>query len=326
MEKAVMYDFGIDLYLFDGAAAGGAPAGDGATEGAEGQAEPVKAGRRAKNALADVKYGKVTEPETGGEADSGENKPPLNATSDTAEARRAEFERLIKGDYADLFQERTQKIIDARFKEAKQREAQMTALEPILDALSAKYGVDAKDIDKLQAAIDQDDSYFEAEAERRGMTVEQFKQFKHMEAENERLRQAVEAREAQEGTQRVFAQWHQQGEELKRVYPGFDLVGECQSPETGERFLRILKSGVDVRTAYEVIHKDELLSGAIGYAAQVAQQRTIDNIRARGMRPMENGASANAPAHTVKSDPSKWTKADRAEVRRRVLAGERIEL
>ena len=83
---------------------------------------------------------------------------------------------------------------------------------------------------------------------------------------------------------------------------------------------------VDVKTAYEVVHKDELLTGAIRYAVQSAQKKTVDNIRARGMRPPENGASGNGSATVVKSNPNNWTKEDFNEVIRRVQHGEKIRL
>ena len=43
------------------------------------------------------------------------------------------------------------------------------------------------------------------------------------------------------------------------------------------------------------------------------------------MRPTENG-TISQPGSVRKDDPSKWTKADRAEVMRRVARGEKITL
>lgn len=60
-------------------------------------------------------------------------------------------------------------------------------------------------------------------------------------------------------------------------------------------------------------------------AAQQAAQKTANAVAANKLRPKEGGLSSIPPV-VVKSDPSKWTKEDRAEIRRRVARGERIEL
>lgn len=308
----------LNLHLFDGGEGGGAPG----TSPAGGTAPAVQAG--ARNPLANVRYGKQAAAEA--DAPASVQEPETHVTSDTAEQKRTAFEELIKGEYKAEFDARAQQIIDARFKQTKEMEARQAAMQPVLDALCSKYGVDAADVDKLRAAIEEDDSYYAEEAERKGLTVEQLKEFKRLERENAAFQATLEERQRREQADGIYARWQQESDQLSQVYPGFDLSAECQSPETGRNFLRLLQNGVDVRTAYEVIHKDELLSGAIGYAVQTAQKRTMDNIRARGMRPQENGAGGSVAAQLVKPDPSKWTKADRREVARRVLRGERIEL
>lgn len=54
--------------------------------------------------------------------------------------------------------------------------------------LAQKYGVDPGDLEKLSSAIEEDDSYYEDEATRRGLTVQQLKEMKRIERENETLR------------------------------------------------------------------------------------------------------------------------------------------
>jgi len=246
-------------------------------------------------------------------------------TQDGLEQRRAEFEQIIKGDFKDLFDERVQRTINARFKETKQMETRLKGVDPLLQALSGKYGVSADDSEALMKAISEDNSYFEDEADSLGLTVEQLKTMRKMQAENDQLRKMMESQQKEEQRVQLFSKLDRESEQCAQAYPGFNFQREA-SGETGERFMGLLNSGVDVKTAYEVVHKDELLGGAIQYAVAETQKRTVDSIRARGMRPSENGASGNAPAVIVKNDPSKWTKADRDEISRRVQAGERIEL
>lgn len=251
-----------------------------------------------------------------------------NSSQSTGDARRAEFEKLIKGEYKDLFDERAQKMIDTRFKQNKTLEEQASrakALDPVLELLSSKYGVDSSDVESLVKAIQEDDSYYEEEALQKGLTVEQLKHMKQIERENAEFKRAAQEQKRKQETDRIYSQWQQQSEDCKKFYPNFDLKAEC-SAETGKSFLGLLKSGVDVKTAFEVIHKDELIGGAMQYTAQKIQQKTVNDIRARGMRPTENGASGNSPAMITKSDPRLSTKEGRAELARLAMRGVRIEL
>lgn len=322
----------MNLHMFDGeggsAGAGGvAAAGDGTSGGAPAADTGANAvtpsdkqkSQRNRNPLADVVYGKQPKEEP-----AQDTQPNAPSEAD----RRADFDQYIR-DHKDLYDERVQRAIQDRFKGQKEIQGkadQMDALRPVLDMLAGKYGVDAADISALSKAIQADDSYYEQEAMDKGLTVQQLKQMKQLERENAEFKRAAQERERQENANRIYQQWIDQSETAKTFYPDFDLKAECAAPETGERFLRLLRSGVDVRTAYEVVHRDDILGGAMARAAAAAQKKTIDGIRARGMRPIENGVDHGSPARIVKSDPSTWTKKDREEISRRVMRGERIEL
>lgn len=336
----------MDLHMFDAGAGGGgaaptgaAPSAAGATTSAsdgasggvsDGQNAPLanvaKSAKRGKNPLADVVYGKQASPAPEAQANAEYAAPSV--TAETAADRQAEFDQYIR-DHKDLYDARVQRAIQDRFrgqKEIQGKADKMDALQPVLEMLAGKYGVDATNVDALAKAIQSDDSYYEQEAMDKGLTVQQLKQIKQLERENAEFRRTAQERERQANARKVYEQWISQGEETKTVYPDFDLKTECNSPETGERFMRLLRSGVDVRTSYEVVHRDDIIGGAMARAAAVAQKKTIDGIRARGMRPTENGVDPGAPARIVKSDPSKWDRKDREEIARRVRRGERIEL
>lgn len=340
----------INLHLFDGAEgsqAAGEAAGDGqpVQPAAKGAQEAGRSGARRSrnNPLANVVYGKQAEesreagrtPQGAGHESVGGGAPEERQTESGSRdgamqdgngetARRAAFDSFVR-ENRDLYDERVQALMDRRFKGQRELENEMKAARPVLDMLKQKYG--AKDVAGLQKAIEADDSYFEDEANERGLTVEQLKEVKRLERENAAFREAERERERQEGMRQAATRWMQQAEKLKAVYPDFDLTQELNDPETGERFTDLLRSGfVDVRTAYELIHKDELMSGAIGYAVRTAQESTLNSIRARGMRPVENGGGGSAAAVIVKKDPGKFTRADREEISRRVARGERIEL
>lgn len=286
----------LDLRLFDG---DGGDGGDGGTAGFTGDAAP----------------------EVGVEAES----DTIVTTADQ-EQREADFNRFLK-DNKDLDEKRMQRVFNDRFKDYKalqEKSETLTRMQPLFDRLSEKYGISSNDPDALLKAVEDDNTYYEDEAMEKGLTVEQLKHIKKIERENAEFKRAAEEQARRNNADRIYAQWQQDAEKTKAIYPTFDLERECSDPQTGTRYVDLLKSGIDVKTAFEVVHKDELLSGAIRYAVESTQKKTVNDIRARGLRPAENGASGNS-ASTVKAlDPSAMTRAQREEISRRVMRGERI--
>jgi hypothetical protein len=318
-----MFEKILDLQLFAEGGGDAPAAGEGGEGGGVTGQVPVggKSTRASRNPLSNVRYGKQAN-STPQEAQVEE--PPQTDTR-TPEERQSTFEAMIKGEYKDEFSRRTQQIIDQRFAQTKQMEEREAALKPVLDMLATKYGVDVTDAKALAAAIEQDDTYYEDEAMQKGLTVKQLKEFKRLERENAEFNRAKAERERQANAQRIYGEWQQQAEDAKRYYGDFDLRNEINGPQ-GQRFMRLLQSGVDVRTAYEVVHKDEIIGGAMRKTAQAVAEKTVNDIRARGMRPPENGGGSTAPGQIVKNDPSKFTRADREEIARRARRGEKVEL
>lgn len=340
----------INLRLFDGAGAqvspqsgregplgGGdgaaAPGGEGAPAAEQqagklpGQGEPAERarrppgghGRRAKSGVTDgVIYGKTPEvPSDAGKDESG--KADISVTTDEAAARQARFDELVRGEFKDLYDARVQDIVHRRLGDTQQLRGQMEAVSPILEALAQKYGVDAGDPAAIAAAVEKDDAYWEEAAEEAGMSVDQYRRFKAMERQNAQFQSMMQKQQARQETGRIMQQWAQQGEALREVYPGFDFEAEAQNPE----FLKLLSNNVDVKTAYEVLHMDDIKTGVAATTAKAAERNVTETIRAKGMRPAENGAAPGSGV-LVKNDVSKLTKADRAEIARRVARGEKI--
>ena len=294
----------LNIQLFaEGAGDGGTAEGQGVTEAA---ALPQTKG--VKNPLADVKYG-IQE-----EAPAAEVKKTTPAPD-----RNAEFEALIKGEYKDLYDAKVQDTIQKRLKGQKETVDKYNALQPVLEILGKKHGVDATDIESLLKAVEEDDSYFEEEALEKGMSVKQLKEVKKMERENAALKAQMEEAQRQENGKKLYSQWMSQADETKKVYPSFDLQAEMANP----KFLDLLRSNIDVRTAYEVLHKDDIIRGAMQFTAQTVESKLSKKIASGGARPTENGMSSQSAA-VVKSDVSQLSKADRAEIIRRVQRGEKI--
>ena len=309
MKKLILMD--LDLTLFDGAGGEGSGSGEGT-----GAAAPTQAATRGE---APVVYGKQSAPETNA-VDTQPQAEPATQVADNAQSdKRAAFQDLIKGEYKDEYTEATQQIINRRFKETKQLESQVQAFQPIMDMLSQRYGVNDGDPEKLRQAIEDDDGYWEQLAEDAGMTVDQYKEYQRLERENAELRRYRDAQRNQAMAQQKMQEWYQQADEVKNIYPGFDLELEAANPQ----FLALLQSGVPVQHAYEVLHLDDIRQATAQVAAQRTQQNVVNNIRAKGNRPAENGAKATS-AFTVKDDVSKLSKRDRAEIAKRVERGEKI--
>ena len=235
--------------------------------------------------------------------------------------RKAEFDKLIKGEYKDLYDAKMQDTIEKRLKGTKETVEKFNALAPMLETLAEKYGVDSTDVTALSKAIEEDESFYAEEALEKGMTVEELKEIKKMKRENAELKRQMDEQKAKENADKVVSEWMRQSESLKSVYPSFDLQGEMQNP----RFLELLQvPGVDVRTAYELIHKDEIIAGAMQFTAETVEKKLANKIMANGARPMENGMNSQA-ASLTKSDVSQLSKADILKYQRKVARGEKVD-
>lgn len=334
----------IRLDLFDGgAAAGGDGAGAGAAapasqngDGAKGgsQAAPGSTRRGKSGEFQNVLFGKQSAPAAAGEgggqegqqqssvAGSDKDKQPgVTTTSDTLEARRKAFQDLVNSEeYKEIYTEETQRIINRRFRETQNLEQQVARNQPLIDMLMQRYKISDGDIGKLTAAIENDDAYWSEAAEEAGMSVEQYKQFQKLQRENAALMRDQQQRRSQQAAQQQLQKWYGEAEQVKGVYPSFDLNAEVKN----QQFLSMLKSGVPMQHAYEVVHLDDIKAGVAKMQAKATERQVVDGIRAKGARPQENGTTSQS-AFTVKDDVSKLTKSERAEIARRVARGEIIK-
>lgn len=324
----------FDLQLFaDGGAGGagsgagtgaaaGAAAGNGSTaaavgmEGATAENRSPARSRRRENPLANVTYGRQEAPAQPATVQ------PMDAAAQDQTVQEESFEDLIKGRHKDAFEKRVQGILQDRLRGSREREAKVN---PILEKIAGRYGIEAGengyDLDALNEAMDSDMSQYEDEAMEKGLPVETVaKLHKLQRLETEKLQ------EAQNNQQRAEIERHLQGmiqqeQEMKKLYPTFDLQAELQNPA----FVRLTAPGVgvDVRTAYEVLHREEMRGAEMQFAAQKSAQRISASVQANGRRPAENGVNGSVGALN-KSDPTMLSKEDRAEIKRRVRNGEKI--
>ena len=228
----------------------------------------------------------------GGTPDAGEHR-------DAAADRAARFESLIKGEYKDLYDKRVQETIQKRLKGSAGIVQKYRELGPALELLGRRYGVDATDPEALRRAIQEDAPASGDEEESKAPE------------QTETLRQ--------ERARRQLSDWLRQAEVTKSRYPSFDLQQEARDP----RFRSLLRSGVPLQTAFEVLHQQEILPAAMAYSARRAEERMADSVIAGQLRPAEGAMGGQSPVLS-KRDVRHLTRAERDEIDRRVARGEKI--
>lgn len=292
----------------------------------------------------DIFDGEGTAPQASDGATTGEiaDTTPQDTAVDTGDAqadaepkdepseKEPTFEELIKGKFKDSYQKSVQKIINGKFKESKVTQARMEKAMPIFDILADKFGITDTNnidvvIDELAKKMQSDTSIYEKEAMEKGISSKEYAQDRQRELENIRLKREIESYKQAEQNNRdreIVEGWQRQAEALKDQYPNLDLGTELQNKD----FTDLLGLNYDIKTAYEIVHRDELAQGAIQEAIHQTQKKTVDNIRARGMRPRENGLSSNGVADVKKKTISEMSNSEILKLAEKAMRGEKIEL
>ena len=138
---------------------------------------------------------------------------------------------------------------------------------------------------------------------------------KGLRQENEKLRTQAEQRRTQ--NIRTLEALAQQEGEIQKMYPEFDWRREMENGA----FSGLVAAGVDGRTAYEVVHKEELLRRAMQYASRRTGEQMARSIASGGKRVGENGGRSITVSH---SDPKALNSQELADIRQRVMNGEKI--
>ena len=294
--KDMLYDF----HLFEGEGAGA----EASTAGSEQtQSKPV------------VEYGKSR-------GEGAANSQVGTDNSGQAEDLNAEWEALTGkgGKFHDMLGQRVSDAIQDRFKNQRDLQGQVDRITNDLSPLFMNYGLDAGDYEGLKNAIANDDAFFQAQAERAGLDVDQYKENLRLKAEAERGRQITQAYEEQQRRNAMYAQWENEAAELQQAFPNFDLGLELQN---NEEFAVLISNGVPVRNAFLTTHADQIFAGASAHAEAQATQNVLNTIQQRASRPAE-GAMRPSAAIVRKSDPSSLSNEDLDEINRRVAMGESI--
>ena len=261
---------------------------------------------------------------TGDDAQSmGEEKVDATPKEQVNPETTVSFDDLIKGEYKKDFKKATSNIVKKRVSKVQSQldeaNARYDSLRPMLDTLGEKYRVDPNDIESLNNAILNDKTLYEEEAMERGMDVDTLMQIKGMEQENRLLEEQMRAQEEERQRQMEFAKISQQADELKAIYPEFDLEDELQN----ETFAKMLHLGFSVKNAFESTHIDELNAIQAEAIASKATEKVANSVKANAKRPSENGLKSQ-PGAKVNNDIKSLTKEELDDYIARANKGESI--
>ena len=224
-------------------------------------------------------------------------------------SKDAEFDELIENEYKEQFSKKVQKIISKRLREVKNLKEEKDKNTLLVETLLKKFGIEDGDTEKLMKMIDEGMSKTNPED---GKKVELIRRLVE---ENRVLKKRREEESRDMEVKSRAGELKRQAEETKKLYPEFSLEKEIKNPE----FVRLLKVGVKVKDAYEVVNIDTI----IDRNSKNAEKKVVDSIRVKANRPVENGSEGNSGI-LLSGNASKLTKKQRADLAKRAAKGEKI--
>ena len=283
-EKMLERFFKINLHLFDGEGSAPAPASGTGTE------------QTAETSMNNDVDSKIPWDLVGGkpaELQEETVNTETNTQSNTETQNRPSFEDLIKGEYAEDYKSHVSSTIKDRVKnlnaEKLNLQKQLDSSNGVMELLASKYGKDISDLEGIKTILENE--HFEQLALDNGTSVtDERKAFKskQIELENEQLKQDI-------ATRQMWAELHKQSNELKNMYPDFDLNNELESEDFKKALLmtKHLFGVENVQKAYEMTHLDALREQAVKQTAKQASLAFTNNMMAQQYLPSENGNSGN---------------------------------
>lgn len=248
------------------------------------------------------------------------------ATGEGAQGQKATFEELINGDYKKDFEAKTKEIMKQRFKHNEQMQARMDMVNPVMELFARKYGIDATEMsdDVLKQITDKimgDDAFYEEEAMAKGLDASTVRAMHQQERETAELRKFKEDTLRNQESEKRFRAMYQEAEVVKQTYPGFNLDAELQN----KAFQRLVwGAGVPLKTAYEVMHHDEIMAAGMQVTAKRTAQQISNDIQAGTYRPAEGAISGQSAA--LSTGNKTLSAKEREDIKARARAGERIVL
>lgn len=254
----------------------------------------------------------------------GQPAPAAQTAGNAAESEPSiedQWNEVKKGKFAEFYGRDVQNAIMDRFKNQGQQQEQLDKLQPMLKVFMDRAGVD--NVDDLIKQVMDDDSIYEEEANKRGMTIPAYRQMMELESKMHEMQEAEAQRQENARIQQHFGKLQQQAQAMKQIYPDFNLQNELKNPN----FLRLTSPevGISVEDAYYAVHHKELAPQMMAYGMERAKTQLSQTIQAQRTRPAEGAMKQQGqPAAAVKIDPRNMTRREREEIKRQVRLGKRV--
>lgn len=228
----------------------------------------------------------------GGESATAAESGGDNGTNATNITDENEFDSFINS-HKEEYKARVESLINDRLKRERARtnsiKAEYDNAKPVLDLLKSRYKAD--DYEQLQKSIENDNALWEQEANSLGMEVEQYKDYIRTKNENTQLKAAQQEAIRQRGEEEFLNRVYNQAVAYRAENENFDLRAELNS---NPNFINLLQGGVDVKTAYQACHINDIVNNAQQAAAAAATAEMAKNIQSRNGVPAEAGLSNGA--------------------------------
>lgn len=219
-----------------------------------------------------------------------------------------------KKKFAKFYGSDVQSAVKDRFKNQADANQRLERLSPMLQALMKKTGAESEE--ELQSLIMNDDSLYEEDAEAAGMSVSAYKNFKKLQDEHDQMVASQEKAQQEQALAQHVNTIREQAEELKQLFPGFNLEEEAQNPE----FIKLTRpGGVSVKQAYFALHGDELIPQLMAYGVQTGKDQISRSIQANKARPVEGASLRGSAGASVRLDNENMTDERYEEIKRRTL-------
>lgn len=233
---------------------------------------------------------------------------------------QARWESAKKGEFAKLYGQDVQNAIRDRFKGQAAERAELEGyrkLEPMLKVLRDRAGVE--DNEALSNQVLDDDSLYEEEANKAGMTVAAYKDYLKFKQEHDQHVREQAEQQRLDAVGRHYMGLTRQAEEMKQKFPDFSLDRELQNPN----FLKLTSPeiGLSVEDAYFAVHHKELGPQMMAYGMQRAKNQMAQTIMANGSRPREGGLNTRNTAADMQINPKRLSRQERNKIYEQIHAG-----
>lgn len=254
--------------------------------------------------------------ETASQAAAAETQEVTEEAKDTA--KRLSWDEIM----ADPeYNREMQKVVKAAKEKLKTSAEGLEKLEPAIQLIAKKYGVDASDYDAVSKAVVDDDAYYEERAMELGVTTDVAKQLdkseKMMRAAEEQQQKFINEQKLMEHIGKL----NRQAIELQQKYPDFNLGKELNNPT----FARLTAPDLNLplEDAYELVHREEIKENIRQAALKASIQQVSNAVQSNKNRP-NDGVSKSSNASVQTFNYQNATKAQREALKARIRSGEKI--